>query len=35
MTGKIEALAKSVKADYSIISDPMNIFYFSRAPGAA
>ncbi|CEA02916.1 putative peptidase [Jeotgalicoccus saudimassiliensis] len=29
MTGKIEALAKSVKADYSIISDPMNIFYFS------
>lgn len=29
MTSKIEALAKSVKADYSIISDPMNIFYFT------
>lgn len=29
MTGKIEALAHSVKADYSIISDPVNIFYFT------
>lgn len=29
MTNKIEALSKSVKADYSIISDPMNIFYFT------
>lgn len=29
MAGKIEALAQSVKADYSIISDPMNIFYFT------
>lgn len=29
MTSKIEALAESVKADYSLISDPVNIFYFT------
>ena len=29
MTEKIEALRTSVKTDYSIISDPINIFYFT------